>query len=208
MEISLHELRQVTKLAIDQLINDGRVSFPLEYDYYWHFFAPECFDMMKAPVGLGCGQLYDDLHSIRDVLSGEMEPMGCALWQVAPLLRLLGEVSSGLIPATPPNHSSTTPSAQVSLQELLLVTEVALTHLAEDEEDKIESFVVEHDHFWDFSAKDRYNILADPAPPEVRGFTQDIKAIRDILSGQQPVTGLALVQVAPLLHLLGETHSW
>ena len=205
IEVSLHELRQVTVLVIDHLVSGGQVNLSLEYDYYWSLFPPERFDLTKAPVGLGCGQLYDDLQSIRDVLSGEMEPMGYALVQVAPLLRLLGEVSSELIPAAPLNHSSTTPPADVSLQELLVVTEMALTHLAEDE---MESFVVEHDHFWEFSAKDRYNILADPAAPEVRRFTQEIPAIRDTLSGQQPVTGFALVLAAPLLQLLGEFHSW
>ena len=204
MEIFLPELHQITKLAIEYQINGGQVSFPLEYDYYRHFFSPERFDMTKAPVGLGCGQLYDDLQSIREVLSGEMEPMGTALWQVAPLLRLLGEITSGLIPAAPA-YATSTPSAKVILQELLSVTEMALTHLIESD---VESLVVEYDHFWDFSAHNRYNLTTGPIAPEIRRFTEDMQAIRAVLSGNQPVTALALIQVAPLLTLVGETESW
>jgi hypothetical protein len=91
MEINLDELRKVTDRLYDHLAENGISTVSLGHDYYWSVSMESRYNPYVQPTELTLGQLTDDVHELRRILSGDQEPLAYALVWLAAVLRAIGE---------------------------------------------------------------------------------------------------------------------
>ena len=88
---SLDELERVTHILFKHLRDNGKLEFELTQDYYWHIQKDEKYTLDTAPKALDLGQLTDDLIRLRNVASGQSEPVAFDLTELASVLTFVGE---------------------------------------------------------------------------------------------------------------------
>lgn len=91
MEVSIHELRTITNLLLDRLLEEGHQKVILPHDYYWSVPKDVESDPYEQPTSLTLGQLSEDINQLRSLLSGEKEPLAYALVWLASILRAVGK---------------------------------------------------------------------------------------------------------------------
>ena len=90
MSINLNELRAVSNLLFDHLLERGIVEVELSEDYYWSIPDTSLYCVYREPKDLTIGQLSADLESLAKIRSGEQAPIGYAFVWLSSVLRFLG----------------------------------------------------------------------------------------------------------------------
>ena len=90
-KITLDELRAVSNLLFDYLEKCGHHSIDLDKDYYWVISEKDRYDPYENPKDVSLGQLYDDWHDLRNVMSGKFPPIAHHLVRLSSILSYVGE---------------------------------------------------------------------------------------------------------------------
>ena len=91
MDVKIEDLGLALEKILRHLAEDGRDSLKIDHDFYWHIPAGSKYDSYSTPTDFTVGQISDDLQLVKDVASGEKEPLRSDLAAVASVLRVLGE---------------------------------------------------------------------------------------------------------------------
>lgn len=91
MEVSVDELRTVSRLLFDHLEEIGYSTVPIKDDYYWWIPDDALYNLESEPKEFGVGQLSDDLQELRAIAGNERDPSALALAWLSAVLRYVGE---------------------------------------------------------------------------------------------------------------------
>lgn len=92
MQVSISDLRVVSKKLFLHLEKNGYRSVELSADYYWNIPKEQQYDPYQEPNELDLGQLTSDWTNLSEILEGTTEPIGYAFVWLATILRAIGEI--------------------------------------------------------------------------------------------------------------------
>jgi len=88
--IDIAELRQITDLIFDYILNTLQVSsVELTEDLYWSISTNDLYDIKKEPKDFGMGQLYDDIDFLRKILNDDSQAVPPMMMHLAPIFKYL-----------------------------------------------------------------------------------------------------------------------
>ena len=91
VDVSIAQLSLVTERLFEHLTAQGIQVIQLDVDYYWNINHDEVYNLNQTPTNINVGQLSDDWHELRRILSNEQEPLAYQLVWLSAILRAIGE---------------------------------------------------------------------------------------------------------------------
>ena len=92
-KVDLLELGQIVDAIISRaLAKRESSSVTLDQNLYWHLPSPVVYDVTKDAPKADIGSLHDDWDFLKDIATGEQEPLANNLVGLSQLLRYVGEV--------------------------------------------------------------------------------------------------------------------
>jgi hypothetical protein len=90
MKIKISELRTAANRLFDHLERSGHDELEVDRDFYWSIPDEKLYSVYEEPSGFTVGQLSDDWKELKQISSGQRQPIGYALVWLSSVLRFVG----------------------------------------------------------------------------------------------------------------------